>query len=341
LFAWLVTVSRSRQTVAQDLCVIVPSYNHAEFIEEAVGSILSQSVRPAEIRIVDDGSTDRTPAVLERLAASHSGLHVTIRANRGAHATINEGIAATNRPLVAILNSDDRYPPLRFETLLPRIRAEGAPGLVISRVRSIDRAGRPIERTPWYDRALSEARAQDFSWLAFLRRNVALSTSNFLMRKSVAEALGGFRAYRYVHDLDFLVRAILARHGISFVDADLCDYRFHETNTIREDKQQIQLERAFLAARLLVDYGPAITPDARAEMASIFRKSGNLVMSFADALASNSHEYDYSRTPGEPWFRACAARASEPAYAKYVDSDALLAALRRLHEERQPATGAP
>jgi glycosyltransferase involved in cell wall biosynthesis len=320
------------QAIADDLCVVIPSYNHAPYVAEAVESIFAQTVRPAEIRIIDDGSTDGTPAVLAKLAASRPDIHLHLRENRGAHATINEGIAATARRLVAILNSDDRYHPRRFEVLLPRIRAANAAGLIFSRIDYIDERSRPMETTRWYQVGLANARKSDFAWLSLLDRNIVVTTSNFVVRKSLVDALGGFRAYRYVLDLDLIARAILGGHGIDFVDSALCDYRIHGANTIREDRQGVLAEKALFIVRLLLEYRPSLSPNQQNALCALLTrgKMAPLFASFAAALTHVEHGYDCSRTPGEQWFAACVERAGEDKYARHARLPALRAALRSL-----------
>lgn len=302
---------KSRAAVAEDLCVVIPSYNHARYIEEAIDSVLSQSLRPAEIRIIDDGSSDGSVELLQRLSLHRYGVQVTCRENRGAHETLNEGIAATDRPLVAILNSDDRYHPLRFERLLPALRDPSGLDFVFSRVRMFDNQGHIGGHNEWYEGGIERFRANRSLWLTLLWRNFLLTTSNLMGRRAAFEALGGFRAYRYSHDVDFMVRAILSGRRAEFVEASLCDYRFHDANTIRENAERLMIEDAFIVADILrmgsarFDSGEcSAIDDIIAE-----KKIGNLVRVFRQGLTQHPHDYDYRRSYADSRFGAWLAEA--------------------------------
>ena len=88
--------------------VILPTHNRAWTLTAAVDSVLEQAGGPLELIVVDDGSTDGTPALL----ASYGDRIRTIRqANRGVSAARNTGIRAARGPLIALLDSDDRWLP--------------------------------------------------------------------------------------------------------------------------------------------------------------------------------------------------------------------------------------
>src|SRR5690348_7331204 len=88
---------------------IVTTYNYARFVPEAIESILQQTVRPDEIVVVDDGSSDNTAEVVARYAAA--GVRYVYQANGGAGAARNRGLRETQGELVAFLDGDDRWLP--------------------------------------------------------------------------------------------------------------------------------------------------------------------------------------------------------------------------------------
>src|SRR5262249_15626438 len=88
--------------------VILPAYNHAAYIEEAVRSVLAQTWPDVELIVVDDGSTDGTLERARELAAQYpQRMRVIAQANQGAHVAINRGLAEARGDYLAILNSDD------------------------------------------------------------------------------------------------------------------------------------------------------------------------------------------------------------------------------------------
>lgn len=87
------------------ISVVIPSYNHARYIERAVYSVLHQTFHKIELIVIDDGSRDDSLSRLARIKDSR--LKVFSQENQGAHATINRGLHMAREHYLAILNSDD------------------------------------------------------------------------------------------------------------------------------------------------------------------------------------------------------------------------------------------
>lgn len=120
--------------------VIMPVYNMAGFVGEAIESVLSQSIHELELIVIDDGSTDRTPEILERyrtdprlrvVRVSHSGISGQAR---------NRGLSYATAPFVAFLDADDVWMPNKLERFLVYIQ-ETAADFVFSNGVNIDREG--------------------------------------------------------------------------------------------------------------------------------------------------------------------------------------------------------
>ncbi len=90
------------------VAVILPTFNRAWCLAEAVDSVLAQTYRDFELIVVDDGSNDGTAELLSRYAGK---IRMIRRENRGVSAARNAGIAACRSPLVAFLDSDDLWLP--------------------------------------------------------------------------------------------------------------------------------------------------------------------------------------------------------------------------------------
>jgi alpha-1,3-rhamnosyltransferase len=91
-----------------DVSVLVPSYNHAKFIERTLRSIFAQTLPPKNLIVIDDGSKDESVEVIERvLKESPVESRLIARENRGLSATLNEGFALTDSEYFAYLGSDD------------------------------------------------------------------------------------------------------------------------------------------------------------------------------------------------------------------------------------------
>ena len=101
--------------------VVMPAWNAARFIEQALRSILEQTVPPAEIVVVDDGSTDDTAQIAGSL---HHSVTVLQRDHAGIGATRTAGVAATTGELVALLDADDLWLPEKLERQLAVMDAD-------------------------------------------------------------------------------------------------------------------------------------------------------------------------------------------------------------------------
>jgi alpha-1,3-rhamnosyltransferase len=92
--------------------VVVPSYNHAPFVEATLRSIMKQTLRPAKLLVIDDGSGDDSPRVIDRvLGECLFPCEFIARGNRGLSATLNEGFRRTHGDYFAYLGSDDLWLP--------------------------------------------------------------------------------------------------------------------------------------------------------------------------------------------------------------------------------------
>ena len=98
--------------------VIIPTFNRAQTIRRALQSILNQKGVSFEILMVDDGSTDETRALVERLASERAEVHYLSQANCGPSAARNLGIQKAQAPFIAFLDSDDEWLPGKLKAQL-------------------------------------------------------------------------------------------------------------------------------------------------------------------------------------------------------------------------------
>src|SRR5947199_6506358 len=92
--------------------VIIPTYNRAALVDQAIDSVLSQTRAPTQIIVVDDGSTDQTAQLLDTYG---SAITVITQRNAGPAAARNTGLRAATGDLVALLDSDDKLTPNSIE----------------------------------------------------------------------------------------------------------------------------------------------------------------------------------------------------------------------------------
>lgn len=114
-------------TQRQSVSVVVPTFNHASFVCEAVRSILAQTHPPDEVVVVDDGSTDDTAV---RLRAFGNAITVIHQDNRGLPEARNKGISASTGDLIAFCDADDVWLPTKLERQVPRFDVAPMVGVV-------------------------------------------------------------------------------------------------------------------------------------------------------------------------------------------------------------------
>ena len=267
---------RWRRAQPARVSVVVPLYNHAAFITEAVESVLAQGSIVKELIVLDDGSTDESASVMEELARLDTRIRFERQPNQGAHATINTALGQCTGDLLAILNSDDAFLPGRLATLAARLEAEPSTDIAASGLAFMDGTGAPIENA-WYAAALERYRTGTELGVALVNGNFVMTTSNLVFRRSAFAAIGRFAALRYAHDLDWILRALATGHRMMLADQPLLRYRTHGSNTISEDHAGVRAEWAMVTAAYLTllwdrPGAPSIAWDQAAAAQAVIRE---------------------------------------------------------------------
>lgn len=109
----------SRSDQWADVSVIIPVYNARLYLREAIDSVLNQTLKPRQIIVVDDGSSDES---LEIARSYGEAIQVVAQANGGTSAARNRGLADADQPFIAFLDNDDRFIPHKLERQLQSLR---------------------------------------------------------------------------------------------------------------------------------------------------------------------------------------------------------------------------
>ena len=239
--------------------VIMPVYNHAAFVTKAIHSVLEQHDVELELIVIDDASTD---ASWQQISALDDPRLRCLRHERnlGAHATLNEGLQRARGAWLAIINSDDLYHPERLQRCIAHMQTHEL-DLLGTDIQLIDDSQQIIKQHWWLDafHALKQRREDTQDWAsALLLGNVFMTTSNMVMRREVLECVGDFSPDRYVHDYDFLLRALIGGIRIGWLDEPLLSYRLHESNTISARPLEANRECAAMLRRHLPDLAPRL-----------------------------------------------------------------------------------
>lgn len=179
--------------------VIMATYNRAGFIRSALESVLlQQPCSPLEIIVVDDGSSDNTPEIVQSLAAQTVvPIRYVQQPQRGLPVAHNHGLHLACGEVIAFLDSDDLWPPARlpgqFAHFEPQTSARTTPAIVLGRVEQF---------------AAPDATVDPHAMKAFNDRPFHYALGSSLIQRSVFAAIGAFdETMRYTADWDWFMRA--------------------------------------------------------------------------------------------------------------------------------------
>ncbi len=102
--------------------IIIPTYNRADVISETIDNVFSQTYKNFELIVVDDGSTDGTPAILRKYA---NRIRVITQKNAGPAAARNRGIEVSGGDIIAFQDSDDLWEPTKLERQVALLEKSG------------------------------------------------------------------------------------------------------------------------------------------------------------------------------------------------------------------------
>ncbi len=122
--------------------VVIPTFNHAHYLEEAVKSVLTQTLTDWELIVVDDGSTDNTQEIVANLADLR--VRYLYQPNRGLGAARNTGIRAARGELVALLDADDIWHPMFLEQAVSVLDSDNDVGAVYAGFQYMRADGTPL-----------------------------------------------------------------------------------------------------------------------------------------------------------------------------------------------------
>jgi len=221
----------------ESVSVVITAYNHARWLPEAVESVRAQTHSPIELIVVDDGSTDETPAI----CAGLEGVKILRRENSGLSAARNAGLRAAGGDLIAFLDADD--------LLLPDAIAAGVAALADRPELAFAHGGHLgvlADRTPIWE---TRARVEDATYRALLRGNLIGMHATVLYRRAILLELGGFdEKLTAAEDYDMYLR-LAARHPFGCHDAIVAEYRQHGTNMSGDPGRMLRGTLAALEAQ--------------------------------------------------------------------------------------------
>jgi glycosyltransferase involved in cell wall biosynthesis len=246
--------------------VIIPTYNRARFIREAIESVFGQSFSDFELIVVDDGSKDETAKIVGALVDSR--LNFIRQENRGRSAARNRAIALARGRYVAFLDSDDMYLPDKLAQQVDYMDSHPEDGMIYTSAMCIDDDGKPLN-SQRYD---AWASGDIYKQVAFFQP-VTITLPTVMVRREVLNVVGEFdEAMDRFEDTD-LWRRIAKHYRVGMLVEATCILRTHDDNTLRSQDPAKIVEA--------IEY----------YVAKIFRDDADVGMNFLKNGASRLYEY--------------------------------------------------
>jgi len=292
---------------------IIPTYNNAALVVEAVESALAQTYAPLEVIVVDDGSTDDT---VERLACYGSRLRLIRQVNRGPAVARNAGIRAARGEVIAFLDSDDIWFPQKVERSIVPMLADPGIGVVYTDFCVHDLASGRRYQLPCYRRG---------GWMArdLFRECRGVSTSALMVRRACLERVGLFDEDLFrAQDWDLILR-LAEQCRFHFVPEVLVERRLHGGS--------LSVRHADKYAR----YNLMVIEKARARRPDLYRQLYREALARAYCRFGLAHYQDFRvEAARREFLRSLQFRLNAPSLNYLVRSFLPPALIRRLRQWR-------
>jgi len=247
--------------------VIMATYNHADYVEQAIESVLRQRNVDFEFLIADDGSVDQTREVVASIHDKRIRFFPNVN-NRGACVVTNELIQRASGEFVALINSDDFWlDEHKLADQVQLMRDNPAVGACFGRARFVDKENRPIPKMALpFGGVFDQDNKSRGSWLRqFFERGNCICHPTILIRMACYHALGPYNnRFRQLPDYEMWIR-LAKRYEIYILDRDLINFRIMPgenaschtaTNSIRTINEHYLIAEKFfdgVSRELLID----------------------------------------------------------------------------------------
>jgi glycosyltransferase involved in cell wall biosynthesis len=237
------------------ISVIIPAYNRADYLAEAIQSVLDQTFPDFELIIVDDGSTDNTKEVVEGFVDTR--VRYLFQENGGVSSARNSGIKAANGEYIAFLDSDDIWLPENLALKVNLLDSRPDIGLVCSDAYFFDNITGTVLGRRWHDQTLHD-------WInlnkivvqplkELLCKGCFIMPQATMVRSQVFTTVGYFdESLPTSEDWDLFVR-IFQRFPLEIIDTPLLKIRRHSTS-LSENQEKVY-QGAVAAVNKAIDSG--------------------------------------------------------------------------------------
>ncbi|MBL7950709.1 MAG: glycosyltransferase family 2 protein [Flavobacteriales bacterium] len=188
------------------VAVVIPCFNVAPYVERAIRSACEQTHPEVEVILVDDGSSDGTRAIIERVAAECSSsrpMRIMLREHGGACAARNAGLGVTSAPYIQFLDADDMLLPGKIAGQVRLVQANGDVGVIAGGYRN-----------RWDDDRTLDVHPVGDAWTALVRGSAGTTSANLWSREAVLAAGGWDERLASSQDHELIFRML--RNGSDY-----------------------------------------------------------------------------------------------------------------------------
>lgn len=233
--------------------IIIPAYNQAHYLPDAINSALEQSHPDVEVIVVDDGSTDHTPDVTAEYA-DRPNVKLIRQANTGLSGARNRGFSEATGDYICFLDSDDYFSPDKVQKQAAMLDANPDLGFVYCDIVTVDPSGEPVAEQCTVERSDRVLSGNIFQSLLL---GGYFPPHTVMLRRSILAELGGFDLDCGGHaDYEFWLRISAAGHAACFQNEALAYYRTHP-DSMSKDGPHMKATR-IMAFRKIAERYPAV-----------------------------------------------------------------------------------
>lgn len=239
--------------------IILPTYNRAGYILEAIDSVRNQTYSNWELLVVDDGSQDNTAALVTEIKDERIQLHKTAK-RLGITGTRNEGLRKVKGELIAFIDSDDLWAATKLEKQVAALNQHPEAGLCFTGGYNFRKLNEPLE---FFYKQRDGMKYGDLL-ISFFKSEMATTTPSLMFRKQYLNVIGFFNEAKSFADVDFILRLAGNSKGVILYEP-LFYRRLHDSNV-----SSIEWEKGCEEGVLLIRVYKNILPSQVAEDA-LFR----------------------------------------------------------------------
>ena len=220
--------------------VVMAVFNGEQWLEEAIQSVISQSFQNFDFIILDDGSSDKSPQILEKYDATYSNITVVTKPNSGLANSLNLGIVSTDSKYIARIDADDVWDVDKLEKQVKFLEDNDDVALLGSGMRTINEHGIFIKEY-YFDQKNEKVVHK------LLKHGRCFAHSSVLIRRSVLSEVGLYRpVIRKAEDYDLWLRISKVRE-LACLESVLVSIRLHDNQISHKDSGDRQYLDAVVA----------------------------------------------------------------------------------------------